>query len=67
MAEQGHLGKNEEKFQKFESKIDEVMSLLALMTDENGGLSMSSTSEPKNTLKIDKSNSLSEKYNNQFK
>lgn len=63
MAEQGHLGENEDKFQKFESKTDEVITLLDSMMDGNGDLTMSSTSEPKDTLNIDTKDSLSEKYN----
>lgn len=63
MAEQSHLGKNEEKFKKIESKIDEVMSLLTSMMDEKGDSTRSSTSEPKDTLKIDRTDHLSKQYN----
>lgn len=62
MADHGHLGENEGKFQKFESKIDEVMSLLKSMTPENGDLTTSSTTKSKQPPNMDKMDSLSKKY-----
>lgn len=65
MAEHSHLGKNEEKIKKIESKIDEVMSLLTSMMDEEGDLIVGS-SEPKDTLEIDGTDHLTKKKYNQF-